>query len=165
MLARIGVGDTTQWTVMEWVWEQAEHLPSANHVLVLSYLASKAFYTSANPEKGEVGQVMRACSYTSAIMKATGIKTRNTVRAMLNDLQDRGYIQREERHDKGLYGQQPHRIYVLWEYDEMREDIRAGKPLPMFLRMRPEAPARKPAVMAEVIPISLGINSGGTVSH
>lgn len=159
MLAPITPGDTTQWAVQEWVWEQAQFLPSPMHTLVLAYLASKSFYEEDNPEGGEVGQVMRQYSYAETMLEATGIKSRTTLRNVLNDLQDMAYIQRGERKKGRLYGQQPHLIYVLWEHDELRQEIRDGKPLPVALMDRPTRPKRASKPDLRVVEMPVSINS------
>lgn len=160
MVAPIAWGDTNQWSVMEWVWSQGKHLPSGSHTAVLAYLASKAFYTTKNPENGDIGQVMRASSYAEVIMEATGIRSRSTLRKILNDLQDMAFIQREEREGEKVYGQKPHMMYVLWEMEDLRAQIRDGKKaLPPPLRLRPTASPRKPRALAEVVEIPVSINS------
>jgi hypothetical protein len=159
MVSPIAPGNTNQWDVMNWVWDQGPYLPSAKHVAVLAYLASKAFYEENNPEGAEIGQVMRKYSYVEEIMAATGIRSRTTIRLVLNELQDMAYIQREERPEK-VYGQKPHVIYVLWDLEDLRAGMRAGKKtLPNALKVRPTAPPRRPRPTLEVVQLPVDINS------
>lgn len=160
MVAPIVPGDTNQWDVMQWVNEQGQYMPTPTHQLMLFYLASNAFYEADNPEGGEVGQVLRSKSYVEAMMEGTGIKARQTIRNVLNGLQDMAYIQREDRRDPGLYGQQPQLIYVLWDLQALQEDIRTGKrTLPPALKVRPTRAPRKPRKLAEVVELPVSINS------
>lgn len=141
-IASIGDGDTNQWNVLEWAFQQAQYLtPTQHHVLL--YLVCHAFYAADNPEGGEVGQVMRQASYVESMTAGTGLK-RMAIRNALTALQTSGYVQREVRKDKAVYGQQPHMIYVLWEADELREGLRNGsRRLPKELLSIPTRPAAK----------------------
>lgn len=144
MVARIAEGDTTQWEVTEWVWEQAQYMkPTEHHVLL--YLCAHAFYQSDNPEKGEVGQVLRKASYVESMVRGTGLHP-NTIRRALVTLQRAAYIQRGERNDPNLYGQQPHVIYIIWEADDLREKLRMGTRVPPeeFLLIPTRPPKKEP---------------------
>lgn len=142
MVAQVARGDTTQWEVMAWALEQAQYMtPTQHHVLL--YLSISSFYRSDNPENGEVGQVMRQSSYVSSISHGTGLK-RDAIRQALVGLQVKGYLQREVRQDRGIHGQQPHLMYILWEKeaDDHRKGMRDGtKKLPPELLAVPTKPS------------------------
>jgi hypothetical protein len=121
------------------------------------YLSLNAFYSSDNPEEGEVGQVLKAASRSSAISQGTGIKSRETIRKVLNDLQENAYLYRQERTVRGATGAQPHLIYVLWDgrWDRLRDDVRNGrKQVPPKFLDRPAARVRKAPKLALVHSIS-----------
>lgn len=117
-------GNVTQWEAVEWVWKQAPYLTASQHH-VLVYLVCHAFYTDENPEEGDVGQVMRKASYIGAVAACTSL-SRATVKRALLGLQEAGYLQREVRQDPNIYGQQPSKIYVLWDFENLREGLRKG---------------------------------------
>lgn len=147
MVTPIASGDTNQWDVMEWAWAQGEHMPSPGHAVVLVYLASHAFYSRRNAERARVGQVLRQASYFESVMTATGIASKTTVRNILNDLGDLGYVVRSDRPGRGP---QPHRMVVCWdaESDEMRRQCRAGeRDLPTAFLTRPTRPRKKAPVV------------------
>lgn len=143
MVAAIAAGNTSHWRVTQWVYGQGR-FNDVYEQAVLAYLAAHAFYREPNPEGGEVGQVLYQASYFESIMTGTGIKSRKAVRSALNRLQDKAYIQRETRGPIGA--NEPHRIYVLWAEDALREEMRDGrKRLPPPLLDRPQASPRQPA--------------------
>jgi hypothetical protein len=124
-------------------------MPTSMHAAVLVYLTANAFLEEPNPEGAPRGQVLFAASRYSAIRQATAIKSDNTVRKVLHDLQEMAYIWRVRRPGAG---HQPLKIQVLWEesVDDLRERLRAGEAdLPVRLQIHPEAP--KPN--AEVVPL------------
>jgi len=151
MVAAIADGNTTQREVIDWVIEQGQH-NSASEQAVLFYLASRAFYRTGNPEGAEVGQVLYAASYVERIQVATGIKGHDSVRRVLDRLQDKAYIQRERRRDAGTHA--PNIIYVLWTPDaaRLRQALREGSQrLPVALMQRPTAPVTRPRQKADLV--------------
>lgn len=142
MVAPIPPGDTTQWDVLAWVISQAKFMTATQHHVLL-YLAASSFYQADNPEQAAVGQVLRQASYVDAIVDGTSLK-RDAIRQAMKALQSTGYIQREVREDQGIHGQQPHLIYVLWDYDRLREGLRDGSlKLPQELLSVPSRPAKR----------------------
>lgn len=138
----------TQWEAMQWVLAQGEHLPGPAHAAVLYYLAANAFYQPNNPEGAEVGQVLYQASKYERIMRGTAIKSRQTLRKALNELQDLAYVHRAERSGRGTH--EPLRISVLWDprWDVIREGLRAGtRGLPTALLDRPAGPVKRAPVV------------------
>lgn len=147
-------GNTTQWEVMEWATRQACFMETPMHQCLLYYLSLKAFYNAENPEQAPIGQVLHQASFVQAMMDGTAIKSRQSIRRCLNDLQDQGYITRRERPTDGTCGQKPHAVTVLWEeeFEDYRKGLRngSGKAHPMLLT-RPVRKATKPRALAPVI--------------
>lgn len=144
-------GDTKQWDVMAWAIRQGVWLPGPSHQAVLLYLCANAFYREDNSEGARPGQVMFSASRYEDIMAGTAIRTHDTVRRVLNDLQDRAYV---ARHVRPGGGHQPLLIRVLWDQsmDEYRERLRAGEAdlLPGLRRGRTVSGNR-----ADVVPLRL----------
>lgn len=144
MVAAIADGDTSQRRVMEWAIAQGPYMPSPTHQLVLLYLSANAFYTRDNPEGADIGQVLRARSSIPAIMAGTALRSRDSVRRVLSDLQDAMYLIRRERSGQGRRGRAPAEITLFWHErsDQYRADLRAGTATvpPAFYNHRPKTP-------------------------
>lgn len=129
--------DTNQWEVAKWAMAQGIHMPSPMHQCLLYYLSLNAFYEEDNPEDAHRGQVLYHASFVSEMSEGTGMRSRQSIRKCLNDLQDMGYIVRTERPLDGTKGQKPHLITVCWEsdFDTYRQGLRSGeaKPIPALL--------------------------------
>lgn len=135
---------------MRWVWSQGIYMSRPTHMALLAYLASNAFLSKNNDEGEDDGVVMYSKSYFEEIMAGTGIRSRATLRAALDDLQEMAYIMREERYRPT----DPLRISVFWHEsdDEFRERIRTGRAaLPERLK-RPEKVAQP---HAKVVPLEV----------
>jgi len=144
----------TTLTLLRWAGEEAHNLPSMAHYGMLCYLCLHCFVSKNNAEGEPAGSVLFAYSYTESIMEGTGAKSRETVRKILNDLQDLGYIYREKRRGsaEGYYGGHiPHRIEVLRWCEQERQMIREGKTVP-WLKSRPmAAPKREKARVLRMV--------------
>lgn len=144
-------GDTTSGDVMRWVWSQGIHMSRPSHQVLLAYLASNAFLSDDNDEGEEVGIVMYRKSYFEEIMAGTGVRSRATLRAALDDLQEMAYIRREERYRPT----DPLRITVFWHEsdDEFRERLRAGRVSlpPALQRAKKEGKSHAKVVPLEVV--------------
>ena len=116
--------------VTEWVWDQAAYL-TPTQMLVLAYLATNAFLTSDNPEDALPGQVYAGRSSLAKIQRGTGLAN-STVRRILEELQDEGYVLANM-----LTGRGKSTINVFWsaEMDDIRADVRTGaRRLPKWLQ-------------------------------